>query len=186
MYRSHIAIVSTHHCHDKYFTIQSSDERPCPQQTTQNADPAYATVPEAATILGVSPSTIWRWIASGELPAYRVGHRFMRVRRSELSAIIRPAHPLERASSENKPGAPEHPQPEPDDLWAGSDPKVVRQALREFAGTITEEEGAARIKALYEAREAGTRPSTRPQSRTCVMPIGSSRCRSAGSIPSRR
>lgn len=47
---------------------------------------------------------------------------------------------------------------DPDDLWAGYDPETVRQALREFAGTITEEEGEARIRALYEARRAGTRP----------------------------
>jgi excisionase family DNA binding protein len=132
------------------------------RRTKQNVDADFATVPEAATILGVSPSTVWRWIASGDLPAYRIGPRFVRVRRSELSAMIRPARPLEVASSKNKPGAPERPQPDPDDLWAGYDPEAVRQVLREFAGTITEEEGEARIKALYEAREAGTRPATRP------------------------
>jgi excisionase family DNA binding protein len=132
------------------------------RRTRQNVDADYATVPEAATILGVSSSTIWRWIASGNLPAYRVGPRFVRVRRSELSAMIRPVHSLEGESSENKPGAPERPQPDPDDLWAGYDPEAVRQALREFAGTITEEEGEARINALYEAREAGTRPASRP------------------------
>jgi excisionase family DNA binding protein len=60
------------------------------RRTRQNFDADFATVPEVAAILGVSPSTIWRWIASGELPAYRVGLRFVRVRRSELSAVIRP------------------------------------------------------------------------------------------------
>jgi hypothetical protein len=62
---------------------------------------------------------------------------------------------------QNKSGAP-GPPPDLDNQWAGYDPEAVRQALREFAGTITEEEGEARIKALYEARDAGTRPATRP------------------------
>ena len=132
------------------------------RRTNASLDTDYVTVPEAATILGVSPSTIWRWITKGDLPAYRVGPRFVRVRRSELGTMIRSVRPSDGAAPAGKPRASEPPPPNPDDLWASYDPEAVRRALREFAGTITEAEGEARIKALYEARENGTRPATRP------------------------
>ena len=51
----------------------------------------YYTVSEAAALLQVSPSTIWRWIEADKLPAYRVGPKTIRVRRQDLEAIIRPA-----------------------------------------------------------------------------------------------
>jgi excisionase family DNA binding protein len=40
-----------------------------------NIDPTdeYLTVAEAASLLRVHKSTIWRWIENGSLPAYRVG-----------------------------------------------------------------------------------------------------------------
>jgi hypothetical protein len=62
----------------------------------------------------------------------------------------------------NKSGALGRSQPPPDNLWVSYDPEAIRQALYEFAGTITEVEGEARIKAIYEARGAGTRPTTCP------------------------
>jgi excisionase family DNA binding protein len=132
------------------------------RRSKQDRDADYVTVPEAAALLGVSSSTIWRWIANGNLPAYRVGPRFVRVRRTELSALIRPVRPSGVATPAKEQSVSDRPKPEQDDLWAGYDPEAVRQALREFAGTITKEEGEARIRALYEAREAGTRPTTRP------------------------
>jgi excisionase family DNA binding protein len=39
----------------------------------------YLTVAEAAELLKVHKSTIWRWIESGSLPAYRVGRRGVRL-----------------------------------------------------------------------------------------------------------
>jgi excisionase family DNA binding protein len=53
-------------------------------------EPLYS-VAEAAIVLGVSPSTVWRWIDAGKLPAYRVGPRSIRIRRADLHATIRPA-----------------------------------------------------------------------------------------------
>lgn len=53
----------------------------------------YVTVPEAARILGVSQSTIWRWIDRGDLPAVRVGRRHVRIRRGDLPNVVRPARP---------------------------------------------------------------------------------------------
>lgn len=52
--------------------------------------PRYYTVPEAARALCVSPATIWRWIHSGKLAAYRVGPRAIRIRPDDLQAAIQP------------------------------------------------------------------------------------------------
>lgn len=49
------------------------------------------TVAEAARLLKVSPSTIWRWINQGQLPAYRVGQRRVRLNKAELARLITPA-----------------------------------------------------------------------------------------------
>jgi excisionase family DNA binding protein len=45
---------------------------------------------EAAAYLGVSTKTIRRWIASGDLSAYRAGPRLIRVDHAELDARLRP------------------------------------------------------------------------------------------------
>jgi excisionase family DNA binding protein len=54
-------------------------------------DPEYYTVREAANALRVSVPTVWRWVRSGRLKAYRIGERVIRVRRSDLTAMITPA-----------------------------------------------------------------------------------------------
>ena len=51
----------------------------------------YYTVAQAARILDVSPSTVWRWIEAKKLPAYRVGARKIRIKKEDLSSIITPA-----------------------------------------------------------------------------------------------
>jgi excisionase family DNA binding protein len=48
-------------------------------------------VAEAAAHLKVSKSTIRRWIASGDLPAYRVGRRRIALKRSDVATLIAPA-----------------------------------------------------------------------------------------------
>ena len=50
----------------------------------------YLTVAEAAALLKVHKSTIWRWIESGSLPAYRVGRRGMRLKKEDLERSITP------------------------------------------------------------------------------------------------
>jgi excisionase family DNA binding protein len=53
-------------------------------------DSSYFTVGQAARMLAVSPSTVWRWIDAGKLPAYRVGGRAIRIKQEDLAAVINP------------------------------------------------------------------------------------------------
>jgi excisionase family DNA binding protein len=60
--------------------------------TRRNSADDFVTVREAAGTLGVSPSTVWRWVDAGKLPASRVGPRAIRIRRSDVEAAVRPRH----------------------------------------------------------------------------------------------
>lgn len=48
------------------------------------------TMAEAAALVQVSPSTIWRWINQGDLPAYRVGLRRVRIKVADLHRMVAP------------------------------------------------------------------------------------------------
>lgn len=56
----------------------------------QDLNEEFFTIPEAAKLLKVSVSTVWRWIDSGALPAYRIGQRRIRIKKAELQTIIQP------------------------------------------------------------------------------------------------
>jgi hypothetical protein len=49
-----------------------------------------------------------------------------------------------------------------EDLWKDYDPERVRAALREAAGTLTQEEAEELKELVYRGREEGTRPLDRP------------------------
>jgi len=51
----------------------------------------FVSVNEAAKRLHVSHPTVWRWIKSGRLPAYRVGPKTIRVKLADLDRVVRPA-----------------------------------------------------------------------------------------------
>jgi hypothetical protein len=53
---------------------------------------------------------------------------------------------------------------EPDDIWAGYDPEIVRESIRRSAGSLRDSGiGAEAWKAqVYRSREAGTRPLDHP------------------------
>ncbi|MHB8516610.1 MAG: helix-turn-helix domain-containing protein [Dehalococcoidia bacterium] len=57
----------------------------------------FCTVAEAADMLGVSASTIWRWIDADRLPAFRLGPKAIRIRRSDVEAAV---HPVARRVEE--------------------------------------------------------------------------------------
>ena len=48
------------------------------------------TIEGAAEMLAVHPRTIRRYIAAGDLPAYRIGARHIRVRTSDVDALLVP------------------------------------------------------------------------------------------------
>lgn len=45
-------------------------------------------VPQAANWLGISPGTVYRLIREGEFPAIRIGGKTVRVRSSDLLAML--------------------------------------------------------------------------------------------------
>jgi excisionase family DNA binding protein len=51
----------------------------------------FYNVSEAARILRVSPSTVWRWIDAGTLAAFRVGPKTIRIKAEDLETMMRPA-----------------------------------------------------------------------------------------------
>jgi excisionase family DNA binding protein len=55
----------------------------------QDTTGEYYTVAQAAEALGVSVSTIWRWIKAQRLPALRLGPKSIRVRRQDVEAELR-------------------------------------------------------------------------------------------------
>lgn len=92
-----------------------------------NSDDALYTVPEAAALLAVSQSTVWRWIVAGQLRAHRIGPRRIRIRKQDLVAVVRPVGAKEATMAD---------APESRDIWANYDPQRVRQALRQSAGAL--------------------------------------------------
>ena len=50
---------------------------------------AFISLTQAAEMLGISVPTLRRRIAAGELPAFRSGRRIIRIRVSDLEAILR-------------------------------------------------------------------------------------------------
>jgi PAS domain S-box-containing protein/excisionase family DNA binding protein len=47
----------------------------------------YYSVSQAASLLGVSRMSIWRWVRAGRLPVARFGHRTARIRREDLERL---------------------------------------------------------------------------------------------------
>jgi excisionase family DNA binding protein len=57
------------------------------------------TMSEAAKALGVSIPTIKRWLKDGRIPTYRLGPRFVRIRRADLARALTPiVEPMSSAS----------------------------------------------------------------------------------------
>lgn len=55
---------------------------------TQQDPLASYSLGEAAEILGVTDRTLRNYIARGKLPAYRIGARIVRVRRTDLESLF--------------------------------------------------------------------------------------------------
>jgi len=59
-------------------------------------DEESLSVAEAAARLKVNKSTVWRWIDSGRLPAYRIGERRVRLKKTDVEGLIMPARATDR------------------------------------------------------------------------------------------
>jgi excisionase family DNA binding protein len=70
---------------------RESHQTDTPRPRRSSADD-FVTVREAAETLGVSPSTVWRWVDAGKLPASRVGPKAIRIRRGDVEDAVRPRH----------------------------------------------------------------------------------------------
>lgn len=104
----------------------------------------YYSVAEAARLLGVSPATIWRWIEAEKLRAYRIGPRGIRIKKEDLDGMIRPARPKKSTTQGEKSLQP---------IWAGYDPRRVREALRRSAGALAGVDRDALLADIHAARE---------------------------------
>lgn len=70
------------------------DQSGSEEEKEQTGEPELiyeASAKEAANLLRISESTVWRWADQGILPAYRVGRKKIRFRRSDLRSLIQPA-----------------------------------------------------------------------------------------------
>ena len=65
-------------------------------QTDQRA---FYSVAQAAQVLGVSRTTVWRWIEADKLPAYRVGPKNIRIRKADLDRLVQPARSTRKEES---------------------------------------------------------------------------------------
>lgn len=51
---------------------------------------------EAGRLLGVETSTIYAWIRTGHLPAFRLPSGYFRIREADLQAFLMPAKPKKK------------------------------------------------------------------------------------------
>ena len=68
--------------------ITNSPPRDTGAPTEAAGEGAYCNISQAAAILGVSRVSIWRWIRAGQLPAARLGHRTIRIKREDLDRLL--------------------------------------------------------------------------------------------------
>jgi excisionase family DNA binding protein len=82
-----------------YASIRLSMNEALFPQPYNSSDFELLTIAEAAKLLKVSTVTLHRWIKQGRLPAYHVGPRKVRIRRSDLAKAFTPTYPEEEVSA---------------------------------------------------------------------------------------
>lgn len=56
--------------------------------TKMDKKPTYYTIEEVAEMLKVNPESVRRWVRSKQLPAIKLGGKYIRVEASDLSRFI--------------------------------------------------------------------------------------------------
>jgi excisionase family DNA binding protein len=118
-------------------------------------------VSEAAQKLGVSPSTVWRWIDAQRLPALRIGVRKIRIRDTDVEAMIAPARASEEAPAQTTGLEPDG-RPSPEELARRrqlyDELMEIRRTLSTLPMTATEALAIADAMHLeHDERAAGIR-----------------------------
>jgi excisionase family DNA binding protein len=120
------------------------DAKIVPQRNHLGDD--LVSVPEAARILHVSPSTIWRWIAHDTVPAYRVGPKRVWLKTGDLAKLASTPRESTRIADED-----------PDEEAENNGPLTPEERERALAAL----EAARRFQAKLLASRGGKpfRPS---------------------------
>ena len=121
---------------------------------TSVREPEYYTVVQAARILDVSRTTVWRWVEEGLLSAYRIGPKTIRIRKGDLDALVQPAR--SKGARKTAPKLRTRLADE-NDIWKDYDPVKVRKAIREAAGALSGIDHKQLIRDIYEARGQASR-----------------------------
>src|SRR5438876_6297639 len=103
------------------------------------ADPQtdWLTITEAAHLLKVSRVTLHRWLKDGRLPAYHVGPKAVRIRRSDLAAVMRPVRGKEVTSVTEATPAP---------IQTAIRPLTDEEVARGWAALKSSDEFVARLR----------------------------------------
>jgi excisionase family DNA binding protein len=109
------------------------------------AEKEYVSLAEAARMLDVSRSTIWRWVESGRLRAQRLGPKTTRIKRRDVEGAARPMA-ASRAHDEEKP-----------DIWKDYDGQKVLAAWEAARGLLKGLDTETFLKEMHEARGQDSR-----------------------------
>jgi excisionase family DNA binding protein len=133
---------------------------------TGSPDRAWYSVAEVAQLLGVSRTTVWRWIRAGQLPARRVGPRTLRVERRAVEARsfspigesgetpLKLDETVEHGSAlRSRRASPQ----EREALFADHDPETARDILAKTLGSCPDLDVETLIAYIYRGRDEGSR-----------------------------
>src|SRR5947208_2317205 len=71
---------------------RGAPESEVPLMAQSSNERCYYSVSEAASLLGVSRDTVWRWVRAGRLPIHTLGPRMSRVKRTDLERLLADRH----------------------------------------------------------------------------------------------
>src|SRR5581483_11075504 len=116
----------------------------------------YVTVPEGAALLGVSRSTLRRWIEQGRLPARRFGRRRVLIKRHDLARLLAPAPGAvasrTRKQERERLGRPLAPPEQQAALAALAAARQLRAELLAWRGGVPFPDSVELIRAMRQKR----------------------------------